>query len=50
MLKRVITWAVLIFVIYMLATDPSGVSSHLHSAWDVLGKAAESLTNFFQGL
>lgn len=50
MVKKVITWAIVIFVVYWLATDASGAASAIHTGWGGLKTAAGSLANFIQSL
>ncbi len=50
MLKKVITWAVVIFVIYYLATDPGGAASFLKSALHGLQDAGNSMSKFVNKL
>ena len=50
MIKKVITWAIVIFIIYWLATDPSGAASYMHSGWGGLKSAAGSMAGFVQSL
>jgi hypothetical protein len=49
-LKKVITWAVVIFVIYYLATDPGGAASFLKSALHGLQDAGNSMSKFVNKL
>ena len=50
MLRKVITWAIVIFVIYYLATDPTGAAHALHSAFGGLRSAGNSLARFVNQL
>ena len=50
MIKKVVTWAILIFIIYWLATDPSGVAATVHSGFGGLRSAATHMSNFVQSL
>lgn len=50
MLKKVITWAIAIFVVYYLATDPHGAATVLHHAYNGLRSAGNSMTRFVNSL
>ncbi len=50
MLKKVITWAIVLFIIYYLATDPTGAANFVHHIYNGLKSAAVSLTTFFNSL
>jgi hypothetical protein len=50
MLKKVITWAVVIFVIYYLATQPTGAANLIHHAYNGLKSAGHSLSTFVNTL
>jgi hypothetical protein len=50
MLKKVITWAIVIFLIYYLATDPAGAANFVHHIYNGLKSAAASLTTFVNSL
>jgi hypothetical protein len=49
-LRKVITWAVVIFIVYYLATDPSGAAHALHSAFNGLKSAGNSMSRFVNKL
>jgi len=49
-LKKVITWAIVIFIIYYLATDPNGAASFLRSALHGLQDAGNSMSKFVNKL
>ena len=49
-LKTVITWVVVIFIIYYLATDPTGAAHAMRSALDGLRSAGHSLSTFVSNL
>ncbi len=50
MLRKVITWAIVIFVVYYLATDPHGAANVLHHAYNGLKSAGNSMTKFVNSL
>jgi len=50
MLKKVITWAIVIFVVYYLATQPTGAASIIHHAYNGLHSAGHSLATFVNSL
>ena len=49
-LRKVITWAIVLFIIYYLATDPSGAANALHSAFNGLKSAGNSMSQFVNKL
>ena len=50
MLKKVITWAIVIFIIYYLATDPAGAAAFMHHIFNGLKTIGASLATFFNSL
>ncbi len=46
MLKKVLTWAAVAFVIYYLATSPTGAANVVTGAIDWLKEAGNSLASF----
>jgi hypothetical protein len=49
-LRKVITWAIVIFIIYYLATDPTGAAHALQSAFNGLRSAGNSMARFVNKL
>jgi hypothetical protein len=49
-LRKVITWAIVIFIIYYLATDPTGAAHALHNAFNGLKTAGNSMSQFVNKL
>jgi hypothetical protein len=49
-LRKVITWAIVIFIIYYLATDPGGAANALHHAFNGLKTAGNSMSRFVNSL
>jgi hypothetical protein len=49
-LKKVITWAVVVFVVYYLATDPHGAANFIHHVYNGLKSAGHSMTKFVNSL
>jgi len=49
-LRKIITWAIVIFIVYYLATDPSGAASALHHAFNGLKSAGNSMSRFVNSL
>jgi hypothetical protein len=49
-LKKVLTWALVIFIVYYLATQPVGAAHALHSAFNGLHSAGNSLSTFVNSL
>ena len=50
MLKKVITWAIVIFIVYYLATHPTAAANVVHSIWNGLKTAASSMATFVNSL
>jgi hypothetical protein len=49
-LKKVITWAIVIFIVYYLATDPNGAAGFLRNALHGLQSAGNSMSKFVNHL
>ena len=50
MLPRIITWALVVFAVYYLVTNPDGAAGFVHSALDGLRHAGDSLSRFVSKL
>ena len=50
MLKKVITWAIVLFIIFYIATQPSGAAGIVHHIYNGLHDAATSLATFVNSL
>lgn len=50
MLKKFITWAIVLFIVYYLITHPSGAAGVVHQAFNGLRSAGESLSTFVSSL
>lgn len=50
MLRKVLLWALVIFVIYYLATNPTGAAHVLHAAFNGLKSAGNSMSKFVSKL
>jgi hypothetical protein len=50
LLKKVLTWAIVIFIVYYLATDPSGAAGFLRNALHGLQSAGNSMSKFVNKL
>ncbi len=50
MLKKVITWAIVIFIVYYLATEPTASANFVHNIWNGLKTAAGSMATFVNSL
>lgn len=48
--KKIVTWAVVAFVVFYLATDPQGSANVVTGALNLLQQAADSVVVFFQSL
>jgi hypothetical protein len=49
-LRKVLGWALVIFLIYYLATNPDGAAHALHSAFNGLKSAGNSMSRFVSKL
>lgn len=49
-IKTVLTWAFIIFIVYYLATQPVGAAHSVHSIFDGLRSAGNSLSRFVNSL
>ena len=50
MLKKILTWAIVIFIVFYLATQPVGAANAVHNLFDGLKHAGNSLATFFNSL
>jgi hypothetical protein len=50
MLKKIITWAVVLFVVFYIATQPTGAAGFVHHAFNGLHSAANSMARFVNSL
>ncbi len=50
MAKKVLTWGAIVFVIYYLATSPSGAAHFVHGAFNWLHAAGNSMSKFVNSL
>ncbi len=50
MLRKVITWAIVIFIVYYLVSNPHGASDVVQSALRGLRSAGNSLSTFVSNL
>jgi hypothetical protein len=50
MLKKIITWAIVIFIVYYLATQPTGAAHFVHGVFNWLKDAGKSLSTFVNSL
>jgi len=49
-LKKVVTWAIVLFIIFYVATQPTGAASVVHSLFNGLHSAGNSLARFVNSL
>lgn len=49
-LKKILTWAIVLFIVYYLATQPVGAAHVLHNAYNGLHQAGNSLSTFVNSL
>jgi hypothetical protein len=50
MLRKIIAWAVVLFVVFYITTQPAGAGVFVHHAYDGLHKFATSLAQFINSL
>lgn len=50
MLRRIITWAIVLFIIFYIATQPAGAAGIVHHAYNGLHDAASSMATFVNSL
>jgi hypothetical protein len=50
MLGRVIKWAIVIFIVFYVATQPAGAASIVHHIYNGLHDAATSMATFVNSL
>ncbi len=50
MLKKILTWAIVLFVIFYVATEPTGAANVVHSIFNGLHSAANSMAKFVNSL
>jgi hypothetical protein len=50
MLKKVITWGIVIFVVYFLATQPSTSANFVHTWFSAVRDVGTSLSRFVTSL
>lgn len=50
MLRKVLTWALVIFALYYLATNPTGAANALQQAFNGLKSAGNSMAQFVNKL
>jgi hypothetical protein len=50
MLKKIITWAIVIFLAFYLITQPTGAANVIHGLVDLLRDAGNSLATFVNSL
>lgn len=48
--KKVLTWVLIIFVVYYLATQPTGAAHFVHGVFNWLHSAGNSLATFVNHL
>jgi len=50
MLRKIISWAIVLFILFYLATEPTGAAGVVHHAYNGLHDAATSLATFVNSL
>jgi hypothetical protein len=49
-LKKILTWGIVIFIVFYLATQPVGAANVINSAFDALETIGNSLATFVNSL
>jgi hypothetical protein len=49
-IKKIVTWAVVIFLVYYLVTKPTGAANAMHNLFNMLRAAGSSLATFLNKL
>jgi hypothetical protein len=50
MLIRIIKWAIVLFIVFFVATQPSGAAGFVHHIYNYFGDAAASIAAFVNSL
>lgn len=48
--KKIVTWAIIIFLAYYLVTKPTGAANAMHNLFNLLRSAGSSLATFLNNL
>ena len=48
--KKIVGWAVVIFLVYYLVTKPTGAANVMHNIFNMLKSAGSSLATFLNSL
>jgi hypothetical protein len=48
--KKIVTWAVVVFIAYYLFTQPTGAAGFMHNVFHLLRNAGTSLATFLNSL
>jgi hypothetical protein len=49
-LRKIVTWAIVIFLVYYLFSDPNGAANAMHHLFNLLKEAGNSLAKFVNHL
>jgi hypothetical protein len=47
---KIIRWAIVLFIVFYVATEPAGVAGFVHHAYNGLRDVTSSMANFVQSL
>jgi phosphate/sulfate permease len=50
MLRKIITWAIVLFILFYVATQPAGAAGFVHHFYNGLHDAANSMAQFVNSL
>jgi len=48
--KKIVTWAIVVFIAYYLFTQPTGAANAMHNLFNLLAAAGHSLATFLNSL
>jgi hypothetical protein len=48
--KKIVTWAIVVFLAYYLLTKPAGAANAMHNLFNLLKQAGSSLATFLSSL
>ena len=48
--KKIVTWLIVIFLLYAIFTSPNDAASIVGTAWDVIANGVRNIGRFFDSL
>lgn len=49
-IKKIVTWVLVIFIVYAIVTSPTSAADIARSAWDILASGVQNIFTFFDSL